>query len=299
MEFLGFIRPDGSVGVRNHILVISASPETDGLSGKVASSVLGAVPVPALPQKNGAGLYQALAANPNVAGAVVVEPFPGSGGEVILNAVRETGKLSELIAVAPSGGVIGASALAIRSATLMVREASTFRRQATLVSRLVVGLIYADQSLAGDLLYHCVNMLVENNGRVVLARVSGGKKDKLSRLPVVKRLSSGARVNPGRGVYETDYLDSEYETLAGMASMGVQLVAAAAGSPYPPRHFIMPVVGITADKEYYQLFKDSVEMDLSTLDYRNYRAEDLSLLVLNEMLATASGKLTKAEACNI
>lgn len=300
MEFLGFIRPDGSVGARNHILIISASPETDSLSARVASSIFYGVPVPARAEKAAdSGFYQTLAANPNVAGALVLEPVHGGGGEAVLNSVKETGKLADLIAVSASGGVVGASAAAIRSAALMAREASTYRRQATLVSRLVVGLIYADQSQAGDLLYHSVNMLVENNCRVVLARAPGGKKGGLSRLPVVKKLPAGGRVGPGRGVYEIDLLESDHQTLAAMASMGVQLAVAAAGSPFPPGNFIIPVVGVTADREYYQLFKDSVEMDLSTLDHRTYRAEDLSLLIVNEILATASGKLTKAEAYRI
>lgn len=296
MEFLGFIRPDGSVGARNSVLIISADPGVDRLCVNVADSVLGAVPVQCWPEKNRSiEIFSDLVKNPNVAGAVVVEPVSGGAGEMIIDAMAQMGRPAELITVSGSGGIIEANARAVRSAMLMTREASTLRRQATLLSRLMVGLIYEGNSGTGDLLYYCVNSLVENNGRVVIAKRVADKKDKINKCPVVKKLGAGGKVDRDRGLYEIECARNQHDTLIEMAAKGVQLVVAASGGPYPAAHSIVPVINVTASKNYYESLRDNIEIYLDGLDYERFKAEDFSLLIVNEIIATASGKLTKAE----
>lgn len=300
MEFLGFARPDGSVGIRNFILIISLGPGTNRLCARVADSVLNTVAVPFWPEKDRwLEFIDALVTNPNVAGAVVVEPAAEGYGEKIVNTLAQLGKPSDLITVDRSGGVIEASSRAVRSAMLMVREASTMRRQVTLISRLIVGLIYGDKSGTGDLLYHSVNHLVEYNGRVLLSKKVADKKDRLNSLPIAKKLPAGGKIYKDRGVYEVDYRQNRHEIMLEMASKGVQLVVLAGESPCVDSHTIIPVVNIAADQDCHESLKDSVEVNLSGLDYERYRVEDYSLLVVNEIIATASGKLTKAEVLKV
>lgn len=300
MEFLGFIRPDGSVGVRNYVLIISSDPGMNGLCNNVAGTLINTLSVPSWPENGSWTEYiKALVTNPNVAGAVVVEPDREGPGEFIINTLAQTGKPSDIVTVSSSGGIIEASARVIRSAMLMVREASTMRRQATPISRLVTGLMYEDKSGTGDLLYHSVKLLVENNGRVVLSKKVADKKDKINGLHAVKKLPAGGKIDKNQGVYEIDHFENHHKTLFEMVSLGVQLVVAAGGNPCPLSHTILPVINITAEKDYFEALKDGVEVNLSGLNYESYGAEDYSLLIVNEIIATASGKLTKAEILKV
>ncbi|MHB8158597.1 MAG: UxaA family hydrolase [Desulfocucumaceae bacterium] len=296
MEFLSFIRPDGGFGVRNYILVISGHPATNRLAQNIAGSVLHAVAVQAWPEKEKcADFFRDLVSNPNVAGAVVVGPEPGGVGEMVAEIMRGIGKPCELVSVSAAGGAINSSAVAIRAAMSMIREASTMRRQLSLSSRLLLGLIYREQAGAGELLYHCLDQLVENNARIILSRKVTDKKDKMQKLPAVKKLSSGKKADQSRGIYEIEYSEDIGETLSAMAASGVQLVLAVGCGRCPAGHTVMPVVNVTADSDYYQSMQDMVDLSLGGLDLGSYKAEDFSLLLLSEIIATASGKLTKAE----
>lgn len=296
MEFLSFVRPDGGFGVRNYILVISGDPATNRLARNIAGSVLHAVAVQAWPEKESCtDFFKDLVTNPNVAGAVVVSPAPGGVGEMLDGIMKGIGKPCEQVAVSAAGGAINASALAVRAAMSMVREASTMRRQLNLASRLLLGVIYREQAGAGELLYHCLDQLVENNARIILSRKVADKKDRMQNLPGVKKLPSGKKVDQSRGIYEIEYCEDIGETLSAMAARGVQLVLAVGCGPCPAGHTVIPVVNVTADSDYYKYMQDMVDLNLGGLDLGSYKAEDFSLLLLNEIIATASGKLTSAE----
>ncbi|MGB2827939.1 MAG: UxaA family hydrolase, partial [Dehalococcoidales bacterium] len=45
MEFMGYERPDGSVGIRNHVAVISSGRCANEMAATIADTVPGAVPV--------------------------------------------------------------------------------------------------------------------------------------------------------------------------------------------------------------------------------------------------------------
>ena len=44
-SFLGYVRPDGSVGLRNHVLVLPSSACSSEIGAKIASQVRGAVAI--------------------------------------------------------------------------------------------------------------------------------------------------------------------------------------------------------------------------------------------------------------
>jgi len=44
-EFLGYVRPDGSVGIRNHVLLLSGTLYANKLCERVADSVPGAIAI--------------------------------------------------------------------------------------------------------------------------------------------------------------------------------------------------------------------------------------------------------------
>jgi altronate dehydratase large subunit len=302
MEFLGFIRPDGSVGCRNHLLVISTDPTTDRLCLKVAGAVYNAVPVVCGPAKHQLfGDYlSAMINNPNAAGAVLLEPKPQGVGEKVAGEMSLIGKPVEVVDISAAGGPVQAVARSTRAAMAIAREISTYRRQLSLFSRLTLGIIYKEDSKTADLLLPCIQDIIENsNGRIVIAREVVNKKDKVNNLHAVKKLGIDDPVGRDRGLYELEFSPEPNEIMKSMILKGVQVVLVATGSSYSANNALVPVVNITADKNYYELMEDSIELNLSNLDYKRYDTKEYRLLIISEIIATASGKLTKAEALKI
>ena len=80
MKFLGYIRPDGSVGVRNHVLVLSSVVCANHISQKIADALPGTA---VFCHSSGCGQLGAdkeqtqrtldgIAMNPNIAAVLVV-----------------------------------------------------------------------------------------------------------------------------------------------------------------------------------------------------------------------------------
>ena len=44
-EFMGFLRPNGDVGIRNHLLILSGTVYANGVVERVADTIHGAVPI--------------------------------------------------------------------------------------------------------------------------------------------------------------------------------------------------------------------------------------------------------------
>lgn len=199
MKFLGYIRPDGSIGVRNKILIISTDTRTDRLCMNIAGAILDTVPVVSGPAKGQFfdDYLVTLIRNPNIAGAVVLELASDGVDEKLVSVMGEIGKPIEVINISDSGGLIKSTARAGRAAMLMARDASTFRRQPVFLSRLILGLIYEENSQMEDLLCYFIDNIIDNNGRVIIAKKVTNKKDKVINYPVVKKLETN--VNIGKG----------------------------------------------------------------------------------------------------
>jgi altronate dehydratase large subunit len=138
MSFLGYIRPDGSVGTRNYVLVIP-----QGLIAKsVCDFVVGTRMIQTVDHGSGrtandreriARVLIGLGKNPNVASVIVHAASPGVGyqelrAERLADEIASSGKRVEVLDPAKDGGVYEAIAKGMRLARTMVREASVLRR---------------------------------------------------------------------------------------------------------------------------------------------------------------------------
>jgi altronate dehydratase large subunit len=138
MSFLGYPRPDGSVGTRNYVLVIP-----QGLIAKsIGDFVAGVRTIQTVDHGSGrtandreriARVLIGLGRNPNVASVIVHAASPGVGypelkAERLADEIAAGGKRVEVIDPARDGGVYGAMAKGIRLARMMVSEASKLRR---------------------------------------------------------------------------------------------------------------------------------------------------------------------------
>ncbi|MFA5027536.1 MAG: UxaA family hydrolase [Candidatus Methylomirabilota bacterium] len=139
MSFLGYVRPDGSVGTRNYVLVIP--------QGIIAKSICDFVPGTRtlITADHGSGrtkndretiarILIGLGKNPNAASVIVHAASPGVGypelyAERLADEIRQSGKRVELLDPGKDGGTYGAIVKGIRLARQMVYEASTLRRE--------------------------------------------------------------------------------------------------------------------------------------------------------------------------
>lgn len=184
--FLGFARPDGGVGVRNHVAVMSSVSCANG----VVNAIGRAVPeVKTITHTEGCGrgiadiqlstrTLQGLGKNPNVAALIVV----GLGCEFIkapdlANAVRVTGKPIAHLVIQEQGGTKKTTAAGIEIARKFVAEAAKEKRVECEWDKLIVGLeCGGSDALSGftanQLVGSAADWLVENGATVILAEIT-------------------------------------------------------------------------------------------------------------------------------
>ena len=148
-EFFGYPRPDGQVGVRNHLLILSGTVYANGVVERVASGVRGAIPIThalgrcqVAPDLRLTRRYlSGTAANPNVGAVVIIDHFNEAGctAEDIAADVAPTGKPIATVNIRDGGGFIAAVERGTRIAADFARQLSAQRRAATPLSALLFG----------------------------------------------------------------------------------------------------------------------------------------------------------------
>jgi len=149
MNFYGYKRPDGKVGVRNHVLILPASVCASDTARIIASQVEGAVTfsnqlgcsqVPK-DQQLVMDVMAGYAANPNVYGTVVVSlGCENCQMDLVVEAIKSrTNKPLEQFIIQENGGTIRTVEKGVRAAKEMVRDASLLRKEEFPMSELVLG----------------------------------------------------------------------------------------------------------------------------------------------------------------
>ena len=149
MKFLGYERSDGSVGIRNYVLVIPGG----FLASKICDLVEDTKTI--LTADTGSGRTSrdretiartliGLGRNPNVASVIVHSLSAGSAYPELMSTriakeIASSGKRVELIDVSKEASTLGAIEKGIQLAREMVLEASRLRRQPFDLSHLAVG----------------------------------------------------------------------------------------------------------------------------------------------------------------
>ena len=150
MKFKGYPRPDGKIGIRNHILILPTVACANETCRIIAENLPDAV---SLVNQNGCGevdvnrkitqtVLSGLAANPNVFGTLMI----GLGCE--LNQMEDmseiirskTNKPLETLLIQEEGGTLNTISKGTRIAQDLVREASSCGREPYDLSHLTVGL---------------------------------------------------------------------------------------------------------------------------------------------------------------
>lgn len=187
MEFWGYSRPDGSVGVRNHVLILPATRNVNYICHRIALAVPGVTTFyttgeygrTGSDRKRLARFLTGIARNPNVANVLLIGMPHGYGypefqTDALAAEIARSGKRLEILNVDRCGGLEGTVVQGIRLARELVREATAMRREAAPLSKLTIGMKCGDSDatsgLAGNpALGRAVDRLIDAGGTALFS----------------------------------------------------------------------------------------------------------------------------------
>jgi altronate dehydratase large subunit len=194
-EFLGFERADGSVGIRNNVVVLSTAPYANDTVKRAADIVDDAVPIthPLGRCQTKPDVFQTYrtllgyATHPNTHGAVVVA-HAGEivDGDELAADVAETGRPSTSVNIHEEKGVMNALQATVNAAQEMVQDASAQQRAPVPLSKLTFGINCATSDTTSGLCQHKATagavwrLIDDHGGRGVFAETPeffGGEHD--------------------------------------------------------------------------------------------------------------------------
>lgn len=371
MRFYGYKRPDGRVGVRNHILILPASVCASDTTRRIAAQVEGAV---TFSNQNGCSqvasdqqftmdVMAGFAANPNVFGTVVVSlGCENCQMDLVVEAIRaRTNKPLKTLIIQEEGGTLKTIDKGVRAAGQMAREASALRREAFPLSELIVGTECGGSDptsglAANPLVGELSDRLVDAGGTSILSETTEfiGAEHILARrardetvrariyeivhryeraLALVGEEIREGNPSPGniagglttleekslgcihkgghraiqavfdygkqvseKGLVIMDTPGNDPSSVAGMVAGGAQVIVFTTGRGTPTGNPIAPVIKITGNKLTFAKMNDNIDFDASPLIYGPRTMDELADQLLVEVVETASGKLSKAEA---
>ncbi|RLI09205.1 altronate dehydratase, partial [Candidatus Bathyarchaeota archaeon] len=180
-EFYGYQRPDGSVGVRNHLLVMAPIDCSYEPARRIAEQVEGAV---AVTQHHGCGLDEMVAntligvgCNPNVAGVLLV----GLGcetltSEVLAEGIEPMGKPVEIVVIQREGSTLRTIEKGTRVLQRMAQEVAELRREPFPLSELTLAVECGGSDATSGLAANpavgvAADMLIDEGGAVIFSEV--------------------------------------------------------------------------------------------------------------------------------
>ena len=104
-----------------------------------------------------------------------------------------------------------------------------------------------------------------------------------------------AEIPGGRGLYVMDTPGMDVESMVGIAASGAQIMVFTTGRGTPAGNPVMPVIKVTANRRTAERMADNIDLDLSGVIEGTLTIEQAGRQILDEILAVADGKLTKAE----
>lgn len=371
MNFYGYKRPDGKVGIRNHILILPASVCASDTTRIVASQVEGAV---TFNNQNGCSqvasdqqftmdVMAGFAANPNIYGTVVISlGCENCQMDLVTEAIKErTNKPLKTVIIQEAGGTLKTIEKAVRFAKEMAEEASMLRREKFPISELIVGTECGGSDptsgLASNPLVGALSdRLVEHGATSILSETTefigaehilarrakneevrdriydivhryekalqlvgeevrdgnpspGNKVGGLTTLEekslgcihkgghtVINAVFDYAKEVTEKGLVIMDTPGNDPSSVAGMIAGGAQIVVFTTGRGTPTGNPIAPVIKITGNKITYKNMEDNMDFDASSVIYGTKTMDELADELLDKVVETASGKLSKAES---
>jgi altronate dehydratase large subunit len=181
---MGYVRPDGAVGIRNHVLIMSATVYANKLCERVADIIRGGIAIThplgrcqVQPDLRMTRRFLAgTARNPNVGGVVIVDHFREEGMTAydLADDIQDTGKPVAVVNMRQAGGLISATEQATRFAANIARQISDQQRESVPLSALLLGTECGTSDTTSGLAGNpatgvCSDMIIAEGGRSILA----------------------------------------------------------------------------------------------------------------------------------
>jgi altronate dehydratase large subunit len=367
MEFMGYERPDGKVGVRNTVLVIAvcdcgepaAQQMVKGIDGAVAvTQYHGCIAIETVPTLVG------VAVNPNIYGTVLVPMgCEGLRAQPIADAIAESGKPVEIVDIQAVGSTRGAIAKGREIVQRMVSEAARQKRKPFDISKLAVAVKCGGSDTTSGIAANPAigimsDLMVDAGARVVMIEpieAIGAEEELANRaindkvredilhwvgdeekrwtvpgagvdfmcggnvkggLTTLEEKSLGAVHKSGHrpisGVLQatTDHVDRlpeeggfylmggihiELQAMTYQAAAGANIIVFATGRGGSFGHAIAPIVKVTGHPETWARMGEDMDINASTIMEGTESIESVGKRIFDEVLAVASGKMTKGE----
>jgi altronate dehydratase large subunit len=183
-EFMGYVRPDGSVGVRNHLVILSGTVYANRVCDRVADSIYNAVSIThplgrcqVIPDLRLTRRFlSGTGANPNVGAVIIIDHFREEGctADDIAHDIDPTGKLIATVNIRSEGGFISAVEKATRYAADFARRISEYQRESVHISKLLFGTECGTSDTTSGLASNPANgvaseLLIAEGGRTIMA----------------------------------------------------------------------------------------------------------------------------------
>jgi altronate dehydratase large subunit len=224
MKFLGYVRPDGSTGIRNHTLIMANGRGAATLAAMVSKLVSG-TQLFIQPNENGrdgddrktiARTMIGLAKNANVGAVLIVGNKPDAGypefsHDNFVGEIAKCGKPMDTVFMKDCGGFQEALGLAVRKARGLVQKASETPRTEVNFGQLNMavkcGYSDATSGMSGNpVVGHLFDALVDDGGRCMFAETTEvigaehivakrfpDEKERIKFLQAVERVEEEAR----------------------------------------------------------------------------------------------------------
>jgi altronate dehydratase large subunit len=259
MNFLGYKRPDGKVGVRNHVVILPSVACANEVCNAVARRVKDTISIPhqhgcaqlAFDAEQTARTLIGVGKNPNVAAVLVI----GLGCEVVNSSmvaskIAESGKPVKNLVIQEVGGSPKTTKEGIKIAKEMVSYASRLKREKVKPDSLILGVECGGSDACSGLsanpaLGFTSDLLVKEGGTIILsettesigaehilAKRAVNKKVREKILKIVRRTEVRARnlgldigkANPAPGNYEGGITTLEEKSLGCVMKGGTSKV---------------------------------------------------------------------------
>jgi len=371
MFFFGYQRPDGTSGLRNHILIMPSVVCANRVARGISQQVTGTVWIEhqhgccqlGVDAELTKQILVAHGCHPNVYGVVVV----GLGCETnsaqnIADSIRALCpyKPVHLVVIQDQGGSLKATADGASAAMHMVQQASSLERKPIDISELILGTECGGSDAcsgisANPALGTASDLLIDAGGSVVLAETTelvGAEHLVASRavneavakrcFEVINRCEKaamamgvdmrGGQPTPGniqgglssieekslgcvykagtkplqdvieyaapikkRGLVWMDTPGHDIEQITGMVAGGCQIVVFTTGRGTCCGSPIVPTLKVATNTAIFEKMKDNMDINAGTIVTGDETVQEVGHRIFNEMILTASGKLTKAE----
>lgn len=296
-EFIGYPRADGTVGVRNHVLLLGLNQRSVNVCHKVARLVK--EPPLVFSWMGDGGVLSKAVGHPNVGASVVVgNRLDEQGAESLLSVLERSDKPQGVVDIGRLG-LARAVTKVNQTVSEIIQDASIHRRELVRFSKLLPILFPNHDNLAIEVLVGFLRLLKEEKGRCLWVE-KGAKSQDVVHPEIKENLAGHVEIGqaPGAdpGVYRYLGPENDNAILRTVLISGGQVVVCPPGLRLFMANTLIPRLIFSAGQEVKQLISEEIcDLDFGQEEDRKLSTEDGSLLLFSEVLAIASGKLTRDE----